>query len=365
MPNVVGVLDAVVAGRPTRASPSSGCSRRGGRCRRSCARRRAPRAGPAGRPGRRPSSRRSRRRGRRGRRAAGRSLGTVRLRLVGDGGRLVRPMVANGRPRTALATPRRRAYTRPRGRPLVAAALVGSGYLIGSLPMGVIVARLTGGTDPRTVGSGRTGGTNALRAMGLAARSWWASLDVAKGAVPILVARAVGRRRVRPGARGRRRRAGCLEVGLPAASTEAAAWPRASAACCGRQPARSCSSRRRSSSVIIVVTRYVSLGSLLGTALRGRSWRSCSSSPAALDAGWLLYVAAGPGHRLARAPRQHPAPAGRHASGTIDWRRRRGRDATSPPVRPPRLTAADRRLSCAGAGPRPARGRCRRRGSRR
>ena len=49
--------------------------------------------------------------------------------------------------------------------PLTIGLLV-MGYLIGSLPMGVIVARLTGGTDPRTVGSGRTGGTNALRAMG-------------------------------------------------------------------------------------------------------------------------------------------------------------------------------------------------------
>ena len=41
-------------------------------------------------------------------------------------------------------------------------ALLLAGYLIGSLPMGVIVARLTGGTDPRTVGSGRTGGTNYI-----------------------------------------------------------------------------------------------------------------------------------------------------------------------------------------------------------
>ena len=39
-------------------------------------------------------------------------------------------------------------------------------YLAGSIPMGVLVARLTGGTDPRTIGSGRTGGTNALRALG-------------------------------------------------------------------------------------------------------------------------------------------------------------------------------------------------------
>ena len=39
-------------------------------------------------------------------------------------------------------------------------------YLCGSIPMGVIAAQLSGGPDPRTVGSGRTGGTNALRALG-------------------------------------------------------------------------------------------------------------------------------------------------------------------------------------------------------
>jgi glycerol-3-phosphate acyltransferase PlsY len=65
------------------------------------------------------------------------------------------------------------------------------GYLIGSLPMGVIVARLTGATDPRTVGSGRTGGTNSLRAMGWPRAIGVAVLDLSKGAVPILSARAL------------------------------------------------------------------------------------------------------------------------------------------------------------------------------
>ena len=75
---------------------------------------------------------------------------------------------------------------------LVAVALIALGYLSGSLPMGVIVARLTGGRDPRTVGSGRTGGTNALRAMGPARALTVGLLDIAKGAVPVLIARAVG-----------------------------------------------------------------------------------------------------------------------------------------------------------------------------
>jgi glycerol-3-phosphate acyltransferase PlsY len=69
--------------------------------------------------------------------------------------------------------------------------LVALAYLSGSIPSGVLVARLSGGPDPRTVGSGRTGGTNALRALG---RKWALLVvlgDLAKGAVPILVARAV------------------------------------------------------------------------------------------------------------------------------------------------------------------------------
>jgi glycerol-3-phosphate acyltransferase PlsY len=73
-----------------------------------------------------------------------------------------------------------------------AVVLIAFGYLVGSLPMGVIVARVTGGTDPRTVGSGRTGGTNALRAMGPGRGILVGVLDLAKGAIPILVARGVG-----------------------------------------------------------------------------------------------------------------------------------------------------------------------------
>ncbi len=67
--------------------------------------------------------------------------------------------------------------------------LVVVAYLAGSIPFGVIAARLSGGTDPRSVGSGRTGGTNALRALG---RKWAAFVvtgDLAKGALPVLLAR--------------------------------------------------------------------------------------------------------------------------------------------------------------------------------
>ncbi len=69
--------------------------------------------------------------------------------------------------------------------------LIAIAYLSGSIPFGVLVARLSGGPDPRTVGSGRTGGTNALRALG---RKWAlvvVSGDLLKGALPIVLARIV------------------------------------------------------------------------------------------------------------------------------------------------------------------------------
>ena len=76
--------------------------------------------------------------------------------------------------------------------PLLDVIVVIFGYLSGSLPMGVIVARATGAVDPRTVGSGRTGGTNALRAMGARRAVAVAVLDVLKGFVPVALAWFVG-----------------------------------------------------------------------------------------------------------------------------------------------------------------------------
>ncbi|HUG31157.1 MAG TPA: glycerol-3-phosphate 1-O-acyltransferase PlsY [Candidatus Limnocylindria bacterium] len=74
---------------------------------------------------------------------------------------------------------------------LIRVVLIALGYLAGSIPVGVLVARASGGPDPRTVGSGRTGGTNALRALG---RRWAAVVvvgDLAKGTLPVLLTRIV------------------------------------------------------------------------------------------------------------------------------------------------------------------------------
>ena len=41
------------------------------------------------------------------------------------------------------------------------------GYVLGSIPVGLLVSRLAGGVDVRDYGSGKTGFTNSLRVLGL------------------------------------------------------------------------------------------------------------------------------------------------------------------------------------------------------
>lgn len=56
-------------------------------------------------------------------------------------------------------------------------------YLIGSLIGGLIVGRLRGGVDIRTLGSGNAGGTNALRTQGKSFAIWVMIIDIGKGIV--------------------------------------------------------------------------------------------------------------------------------------------------------------------------------------
>jgi glycerol-3-phosphate acyltransferase PlsY len=68
-----------------------------------------------------------------------------------------------------------------------AAILVVIGYLIGAIPFGLLVGRLAGGVDLRQHGSGRTGATNALRTVGLLGAVLVFLLDTAKGVVAVLL----------------------------------------------------------------------------------------------------------------------------------------------------------------------------------
>jgi len=54
-------------------------------------------------------------------------------------------------------------------------------YLLGSIVGSLVVGRLRGGVDIRTLGSGNAGSTNALRTQGLAFGIWVIIIDVAKG----------------------------------------------------------------------------------------------------------------------------------------------------------------------------------------
>ena len=54
------------------------------------------------------------------------------------------------------------------------------------------MARLSGGPDPRTIGSGRTGGANVMRAVGPRLALVSGLLDMLKGTVAVLLARLLG-----------------------------------------------------------------------------------------------------------------------------------------------------------------------------
>lgn len=165
----------------------------------------------------------------------------------------------------------------------------GIGYLLGAIPFGVMVARLHGGVDLTAMGSGRTGATNVLRTLGrgpaalvfagdflkgaaaaliagwLSGGDAWAQLAGAMGAVighsysPFIAFR--GGRGVVPGLA-----ATAIAAPLPMLATATLAI------------------------VIIGITRYVSLGSVLG-ALFGAAlmvWSGMANGVPALAAWGLL-----------------------------------------------------------------------------
>jgi len=79
-------------------------------------------------------------------------------------------------------------YFEPFVEPILALLL---GYLLGSIPFGLILTRLFGAGDLRAIGSGSIGATNVLRTgrKGLAAATL--ILDAAKGAAAVLIVAAL------------------------------------------------------------------------------------------------------------------------------------------------------------------------------
>ena len=64
---------------------------------------------------------------------------------------------------------------------------LGCGYLAGSIPFGMIVARLFRLGDLRQIGSGNIGATNVLRTGNKLAALTTLLLDVLKGAAPVAI----------------------------------------------------------------------------------------------------------------------------------------------------------------------------------
>jgi glycerol-3-phosphate acyltransferase PlsY len=62
------------------------------------------------------------------------------------------------------------------------------GYLLGSIPFGVLIGKRTAGVDIRQYGSGRMGSANVLRTVGRKAAVLAACLDILKGALAVVFA---------------------------------------------------------------------------------------------------------------------------------------------------------------------------------
>ena len=75
---------------------------------------------------------------------------------------------------------------------MLAAILLGVGYLCGAIPTGLLVARRLGAPDPRTAGSGNIGATNLARLAGWRAGAVTLAGDALKGAAPVALALALG-----------------------------------------------------------------------------------------------------------------------------------------------------------------------------
>lgn len=75
---------------------------------------------------------------------------------------------------------------------MTAVAAAAAGYLLGSVPVAFIVARMARRVDIRTVGSGNVGATNVWRTIGPRAALATLVLDVTKGAAAVWLARHLG-----------------------------------------------------------------------------------------------------------------------------------------------------------------------------
>jgi len=74
---------------------------------------------------------------------------------------------------------------------LIDIGIVLMAYIFGSIPFGLLIVKFKTGKDIREIESGRTGGTNALRAAGFSAGLLTALMDVLKGAASVWAAEVI------------------------------------------------------------------------------------------------------------------------------------------------------------------------------
>ena len=74
---------------------------------------------------------------------------------------------------------------------LIIIGVLFASYVLGSVPFGLLIVKIHTGQDIRNVASGRTGGTNAMRAAGFWAGLFTALFDILKGAGAVWLAQAV------------------------------------------------------------------------------------------------------------------------------------------------------------------------------
>src|SRR3982750_4081560 len=70
----------------------------------------------------------------------------------------------------------------------IAALVLAVGYLLGSIPFGLLLTRLTGGPDIRSIGSGNIGATNVLRTGNKPLAAATLALDLLKGVAALWIA---------------------------------------------------------------------------------------------------------------------------------------------------------------------------------
>lgn len=137
------------------------------------------------------------------------------------------------------------------------------GYIIGAIPFGLLLGRLFAGVDVRDYGSGKTGMTNVMRAAGTPAAALSLALDMGKAALVVILARWLFGS---PGA----------EAAAAVAALVGHNWPVFSGFRGGRGTAPGWGALIALSPLsglaagiagvpAVALTRYVSLGSILGT----------------------------------------------------------------------------------------------------